>query len=298
MRVLDRTAFLGANLYARYPVIRLRVDLGALEEWPSARLGEEFIAPLLAALPGLASHGCSYSTAGGFVRRLREGAGTWMGHILEHVALELQQLAGAPVTFGKTRSAGGRGRYDVVYACVDPEVGLRAGSLAERLLGSLLPPPLNGRGAPGPVDLASEVSALVALAQRRALAAQLSAPGRAPRVVIIAGVGDPSDSAEALAGQLRGADHTVGVSRSGGAATEQAVATSGVDVAVLATTSRLLTETGLGVTRSDAAVVLGRPRGADDPLHLALELAPRTLVLADAAPAGCAAAVMRLLGER
>lgn len=298
MRVLDRTAFIGANLYARYPVIRLRVDLGALEEWPSVRLGEEFIAPLLGALPGLASHGCSYSTAGGFVRRLREDAGTWMGHILEHVALELQQLAGTPVTFGKTRSAGGRGRYDVVYACVDPEVGLRAGVVAERLLGSLVPAALNGDRAAGPIDLPSEVSALVALAQQRALVAQLSAPAHLPRVVIIASAGDPSDSAEALAEQLRGAEYTVGVSRSGGAVTEQAVVASGVAVAVLATTSRLLTETGLGVTRSDAAVVLGRPRGADDPLHLPLELAPRTLVLADAAPAGCAAAVMRLLGER
>ncbi|MCI1710143.1 MAG: hypothetical protein LKM39_07115 [Chiayiivirga sp.] len=63
---------------------------------------------LVAALPGLAEHGCSYREPGGFIRRMREGEGTWLGHVLEHVAIELQNVAGEDVTFGKTRSIDGR----------------------------------------------------------------------------------------------------------------------------------------------------------------------------------------------
>src|SRR5690348_7612903 len=104
MRILDRSVFVGPSLYAHFPVIRLELDLGALEQWPSAKLGESFVTALVNALPGLAEHGCSYREPGGFLRRLREGEGTWMGHVLEHVAIELQNVAGEDVTFGKTRS--------------------------------------------------------------------------------------------------------------------------------------------------------------------------------------------------
>ena len=60
MRILDRSVYVGPSLYARFPVIRLELDLGALEGWPTARLGSPFIDALAAALPGLAEHGCSY----------------------------------------------------------------------------------------------------------------------------------------------------------------------------------------------------------------------------------------------
>ena len=104
MRILNRNVYVGPSQYARFPVIRLELDLGALEQWPTAKLGNAFIDGLLAALPGLAEHGCSYREPGGFVRRMREGEGTWLGHVLEHVAIELQNVAGEDVTFGKTRS--------------------------------------------------------------------------------------------------------------------------------------------------------------------------------------------------
>lgn len=139
MKILDRSVYLGPSLYAHFPVIRLTVDLGELEEWPSARLGETFIGRLLEALPGLESHGCSYREAGGFVRRMREDEGTWMGHIFEHVVLELQQMAGSDVTFGKTRGNGNFGQYDVVYQYEQEEVGLEAADVARRLLFHLLP---------------------------------------------------------------------------------------------------------------------------------------------------------------
>ena len=102
MRIVDQSVYVGPSLYAHFPVIRLGIDLGPLEEWPSGKLGPAFTDPLIAALPGLHEHGCSYGEPGGFIRRLTEGEGTWMGHILEHVAIELQNVAGEPVTFGKT----------------------------------------------------------------------------------------------------------------------------------------------------------------------------------------------------
>ena len=60
MRIVDRSVYVGPSLYARFPVIRLELDLGALEEWPTGRLGTGFVDALAGALPGLAEHGCSY----------------------------------------------------------------------------------------------------------------------------------------------------------------------------------------------------------------------------------------------
>ncbi len=139
MRILDRSVYVGPSLYARFPVIRLELDLGALEAWPTARLGPQFVDALAAALPGLAEHGCSYREPGGFFRRMREGDGTWLGHVLEHVAIELQNIAGEEVTFGKTRSAGTPGVYTVVYEYAQRDEGIAAGELGLRLLCSLLP---------------------------------------------------------------------------------------------------------------------------------------------------------------
>ena len=89
--------------------------------------------------PASTQHGCSYGEPGGFVRRLHEGEGTWLGHVLEHVAIELQNVAGTPVTFGKTRGTGEPGQYFVVYEYEQSDVGLEAGQLALQLLHSLLP---------------------------------------------------------------------------------------------------------------------------------------------------------------
>ncbi len=139
MRILDRSVYVGPSLYAHFPVIRLELELGELEAWPTGRLGDGFVAALAAALPGLAEHGCSYGEPGGFFRRMREGEGTWLGHVLEHVAIELQNIAGEAVTFGKTRSAGPAGVYTVVYEYAQRDEGIAAGELGLRLLGSLLP---------------------------------------------------------------------------------------------------------------------------------------------------------------
>ena len=94
MRILDRSVYVGPSLHAHFPVIKLDLDLGPLEAWPTGRLGAAFVDGLAAALPGLAEHGCSYRVPGGFLRRMREDDGTWLGHVLEHVAIELQNIAG------------------------------------------------------------------------------------------------------------------------------------------------------------------------------------------------------------
>ena len=139
MKILSTNVYVGPSLYAHFPVIRHQVDLGLLEEWPSARLGEAFIDSLIEALPGLQNHGCSFGEAGGFIRRMREDEGTWMAHIWEHAALELQNEAGSDVSFGRTRSAGPDGEYNMVFQYKQRDVGLEAARIARQLLLSLLP---------------------------------------------------------------------------------------------------------------------------------------------------------------
>ncbi len=170
MRILDRSVYVGPSLYAHFPVIRLELDLGELEQWPTARLGDAFIDGLVAALPGLAEHGCSYREPGGFIRRMREGEGTWLGHVLEHVAIELQNIAGEDVTFGKTRSVDKPGVYSVVYEYAQREEGIAAGELALRLLASLLPANLRPvDSVPDGWNWESARDEFIRYAQRRAL---------------------------------------------------------------------------------------------------------------------------------
>ncbi len=121
-------------------MVRIQVDLGRLEDYPTNTL-PGFTAALLTRLPGLAQHGCSTGKPGGFVERLEEG--TWLGHVIEHVALELQSMAGTPVARGKTRSVKGRpGQYNIMYTYKIEEAGRCAGRIALDLVASLLPPKL------------------------------------------------------------------------------------------------------------------------------------------------------------
>ena len=149
MRLVSTNVYVGPNVWAHFRVIRHVLDLGELEKWPTGRLGDAFIEPLLQALPGLHEHGCSYKEPGGFVRRLRDDEGTWMGHVMEHVAIELQNVAGSPVTFGRTRSVDGQpGHYNMVFQYKDIDVGREASSLALKLLLSLLPDEIKPDDAP------------------------------------------------------------------------------------------------------------------------------------------------------
>ncbi|MCX5744221.1 MAG: cyanophycin synthetase [Proteobacteria bacterium] len=181
MKILERRVYRGPNQYALFPVMRFTVDLGALEAWPSAKI-EGFNAALLAALPSLGEHSCSYGVAGGFVRRLTEEDGTWLGHVLEHVAIEVERLAGANVSFGKTRAVGGpdaTGQYHVIYEYEEERVGDAAGDLAHRLIDSLLPAELRSSSSGDGFDYKAELEELITLAQRRQLGPSTSALVRA-----------------------------------------------------------------------------------------------------------------------
>jgi cyanophycin synthetase len=179
MRVTETAVYKGPHLYASRPMVRIQLDLEQLEHWPTNRING-FTDRLLAALPGLEDHGCSYQTHGGLVLRMREG--TWLGHVIEHVALELQKLAGTPVTRGKTRSVKGRpGVYNILYAYDGAGLGRAAGRAAVELVHSLLPRELQGvEGleriaeplldlAPPLFDLPRTLERLGAIARREAL---------------------------------------------------------------------------------------------------------------------------------
>jgi cyanophycin synthetase len=139
MKILSSNVYVGPNVYAHFPVIRHKVDIGILENYPSVKLGEEFIQGLITSLPSLDQHGCSYGEPGGFIRRLKEDDGTWIAHIWEHVTLELQCIAGTEVTFGKTRGTGQVAEYNMVFQYKQKDVGLEAAELARKLLISLMP---------------------------------------------------------------------------------------------------------------------------------------------------------------
>lgn len=170
IQVLETSVYRGPHLYSHRPMIRVQLDLDSLEAWPTDRI-EGFNEALLASLPGLHQHGCCYGTPGGFVRRLKDG--TWMGHVIEHVALELQKMAGGSKTRGKTRSVRGRpGVYNVMYSYTDEASGLLAGRLAIEHVDRLLPPGLGGvEGLERIASTSAEVSPLDIDAARSAIAA-------------------------------------------------------------------------------------------------------------------------------
>ena len=100
MHVTETRVYQGPNLYAHFPVMRWTVALGPLEDKPSDEI-PGFVDALLQHVPTLWEHTCSPGVRGGFVQRLRQDGGTWLGHVLEHVAIELQNLAGARVSTGQ-----------------------------------------------------------------------------------------------------------------------------------------------------------------------------------------------------
>jgi cyanophycin synthetase len=180
MKIVERAVYRGPHLYSATPMIRIQIDLGALERAPSNTI-PDFNTRLLDALPGLSKHGCCYKKPGGFVRRLQDG--TWLGHVIEHAALELQNEAGFAVTRGKTRSVRGRtGVYNVMFEYLDEAVGLRAGRLAAELVASLLPDGQNRIAGLGRIvrhepaaDLAASRRDFLRFASRRRLGPTTSA---------------------------------------------------------------------------------------------------------------------------
>lgn len=131
MKIVESQVFRGPNIYSLKPVIRFVLDIEDLEDKPSSAI-PHFTDRLIEMLPTIHEHRCSEGVAGGFITRLREG--TWAGHIVEHVALELQCVIGTPVGYGKCRSAGKPGIYNVIYSYVEEKVGLQAGHASIRIV--------------------------------------------------------------------------------------------------------------------------------------------------------------------
>ncbi len=113
----------GPNIWTYRPVLEVWLDLGALEDYPSNTLAG-FNDRLTAWLPALIEHHCGVGERGGFLQRLQEG--TWCGHILEHIVIELLNLAGMPTGFGQTRSTSQRGVYRMVFRARDEKVARMA----------------------------------------------------------------------------------------------------------------------------------------------------------------------------
>jgi hypothetical protein len=134
IRLVSVRTVRGANFWSARPVTRLDVTIGAYEEISSADVPGATEA-LLAALPGLMEHRCSVGTRGGFVERLRRG--TYAPHIMEHVGLELQSMAGHDVGYGRARGGDRPGEYTVVVEHRHAAVGFRAAALAFEMVQQL-----------------------------------------------------------------------------------------------------------------------------------------------------------------
>lgn len=155
MQIRKVQALRGPNIWANFPVLEVLVDIGQYEYKPSNEI-PGFNERFMAWLPTAIEHRCSIGERGGFFERLRRG--TYLGHILEHTALELQSLAGNPVGFGRARETSEVGVYKVVIEYLEEVVGREAVQTAYRLLMAAI--------ADQPFDVSGDVARLRAMAQQ------------------------------------------------------------------------------------------------------------------------------------
>ena len=137
MKILDIRAMRGPNYWSiwRHKLIVMKLDIEELEDSPSNKI-PGFSTRLESTFPTMYEHECSEGHPGGFFKRVKEG--TWMGHVIEHLALEIQTLAGMNVGFGRTRSTGQHGVYNVVFNYMEEKAGIFAAKAAVRIADSLI----------------------------------------------------------------------------------------------------------------------------------------------------------------
>ncbi|HMW38805.1 MAG: cyanophycin synthetase [Saprospiraceae bacterium] len=137
MRIREINTMRGPNYWSirRHKLIVMVLDLESLEQKPTNSI-PGFLQRLQTLLPGMYEHRCSVGSPGGFYQRVEEG--TWMGHVIEHIALEIQSLAGMEVGFGRTRSYGEEGVYHVVFDYIEEKVGQFAARSAVRIAQALV----------------------------------------------------------------------------------------------------------------------------------------------------------------
>lgn len=134
MIIKELRALRGPNFFHVKPVIFMKLDIGDLEKKPS-NVVPNLLQNLTEVMPTLVEHGCSIGVRGGFLKRIKEG--TWAGHIAEHIALELQNLIGDDVTYGKTVTLKEKGFYDIIFRYKTEGVGLRSAEMAVEIADNL-----------------------------------------------------------------------------------------------------------------------------------------------------------------
>ncbi len=137
MKIREINAMRGPNYWSvrRHKLIVMVLDLEEMEERPSNKI-EGFYERLKSMFPSMYEHRCSVGEPGGFFQRVEEG--TWMGHIIEHIALEIQSMAGMEVGFGRTRGYGETGVYNVVFAYMEESVGRYAAEVSVKICKALV----------------------------------------------------------------------------------------------------------------------------------------------------------------
>ena len=138
MKILDIKVLKGPNYWSvrRPKLIQMKLDLEEMEQRPTNSI-EGFVDRLKALIPSLYEHRCSESMPGGFFSRVEEG--TWMGHVIEHIALEIMTLAGMDCGFGRTRSTGEKdGVYYVIFDYMEEDAGVYAAQAAVKIAQALV----------------------------------------------------------------------------------------------------------------------------------------------------------------
>lgn len=137
MKILGIQVLRGPNIWSinRKKLIQMRLDLEDMEQRPT-NLIDGFRERIEKLIPSLYSHRCSKSAPGGFLLRVEEG--TWMGHVIEHIALEIQTLAGMDTGFGRTRQTKTDGIYNVVFSYTEEKAGVFAAESAVRIAEALI----------------------------------------------------------------------------------------------------------------------------------------------------------------
>ncbi len=137
MKILELRALRGPNYWSvnRHKLIVMVLDIEDMEQRPTNKV-DGFLGRLEAMFPTMYGHRCSVGSPGGFFERVKEG--TWMGHVIEHIALEIQTLAGMDVGFGRTRGYGEEGVYNVVFTYMEAEVGRYAAKASVRIAEALI----------------------------------------------------------------------------------------------------------------------------------------------------------------
>jgi cyanophycin synthetase len=137
MKILEIKVLRGPNYWSvrRPKLIQMKLDLEEMEQQPTNKI-PGFLDRLKKLLPSLYEHRCSEGVPGGFFSRVEEG--TWMGHVIEHIALEIMTLAGMDCGFGRTRGAGDEGVYYVIFDYMEEDAGVYAAKAALRIVEALI----------------------------------------------------------------------------------------------------------------------------------------------------------------